>query len=200
MAVSTVDIYPSGPLIAMLGNPNAGKTSLFNILTGSKQKVANYAGVTVERVEGQLIGAPEKIRVLDLPGTYSFHPRSPDEKVTVDVLKGIARGERRPDLVVCVLDATNLRRGLKLVMAAQRLKLPAVVAVNMMDLARRRGIELKAEDLSRELGRDDRRAQAGHRQAHRASLRPVRLVVLGARGDRGGRPCAPQQDPAQARA
>ena len=66
MAVSTVDIYPSGPLIAMLGNPNAGKTSLFNILTGSKQKVANYAGVTVERVEGQLIGAPEKIRVLDL--------------------------------------------------------------------------------------------------------------------------------------
>lgn len=110
MAVSTVDIYPSGPLIAMLGNPNAGKTSLFNILTGSKQKVANYAGVTV------------------------------------------ARGERRPDLVVCVLDATNLRRGLKLVMAAQRLKLPAVVAVNMMDLARRRGIELKAEDLSRELG------------------------------------------------
>ena len=152
MAVSTVDIYPSGPLIAMLGNPNAGKTSLFNILTGSKQKVANYAGVTVERVEGQLIGAPEKIRVLDLPGTYSFHPRSPDEKVTVDVLKGVARGERRPDLVVCVLDATNLRRGLKLVMAAQRLKLPAVVAVNMMDLARRRGIELKAEDLSRELG------------------------------------------------
>ncbi|MFR3029722.1 MAG: FeoB small GTPase domain-containing protein, partial [Sutterella wadsworthensis] len=85
-------------------------------------------------------------------GTYSFHPRSPDEKVTVDVLKGVARGERRPDLVVCVLDATNLRRGLKLVMAAQRLKLPAVVAVNMMDLARRRGIELKAEDLSRELG------------------------------------------------
>ena len=152
MAVSTIDIYPSGPLIAMLGNPNAGKTSLFNILTGSKQKVANYAGVTVERVEGQLIGAREKIRVLDLPGTYSFHPRSPDEKVTVDVLKGVARGERRPDLVVCVLDATNLRRGLKLVMAAQRLGLPAVVAVNMMDLARRRGIELKAEDLSRELG------------------------------------------------
>ncbi len=143
MAVSTVDIYPSGPLIAMLGNPNAGKTSLFNILTGSKQKVANYAGVTVERVEGQLIGAPEKIRVLDLPGTYSFHPRSPDEKVTVDVLKGIARGERRPDLVVCVLDATNLRRGLKLVMAAQRLKLPAVVAVNMMDLARRHRIQRK---------------------------------------------------------
>lgn len=152
MAVKPVDIYPSGPLIAMLGNPNAGKTSLFNILTGSKQKVANYAGVTVERVEGHLLGASQKIRVLDLPGTYSFHPRSPDEKVTVDVLKGVARGERRPDVVVCVLDATNLRRGLKLVLAAQRLGLPAVAAVNMMDLARRRGIELKAEDLSRELG------------------------------------------------
>ena len=152
MAVSPVDIYPSGPLVAMLGNPNAGKTSLFNILTGSKQKVANYAGVTVERVEGHLLGASQKIRVLDLPGTYSFHPRSPDEKVTIDVLKGVARGERKPDLVVCVLDATNLRRGLKLVMAAQRLRLPVVVAVNMMDLARRRGIQLNPEDLSRELG------------------------------------------------
>lgn len=152
MAVQPIDIYPSGPLIAMLGNPNAGKTSLFNLLTGSKQKVANYAGVTVERVEGQLLGVDTKIRVLDLPGTYSFHPRSPDEKVTVDVLKGVARGERRPDVVVCVLDATNLRRGLKLVLAAQRLGLPAVAAVNMMDLARRRGITMKAEDLSRELG------------------------------------------------
>lgn len=152
MAVQPIDIYPSGPLIAMLGNPNAGKTSLFNLLTGSKQKVANYAGVTVERVEGQLLGVDTKIRVLDLPGTYSFHPRSPDEKVTVDVLKGVARGERRPDVVVCVLDATNLRRGLKLVLAAQRLGLPAVAAVNMMDLARRRGITMKAADLSRELG------------------------------------------------
>lgn len=152
MAVQPIDIYPSGPLIAMLGNPNAGKTSLFNLLTGSKQKVANYAGVTVERVEGQLLGVDTKIRVLDLPGTYSFHPRSPDEKVTVDVLKGVARGERRPDVVVCVLDATNLRRGLKLVLAAQRLGLPAVAAVNMMDLARRRGITMNAADLSRELG------------------------------------------------
>lgn len=152
MAQSTIDIYPSGPLAAMLGNPNAGKTSLFNTLTGSRQKVANYAGVTVERVEGQLRGVEQKIRILDLPGTYSFHPRSPDEKVTVDVLKGVARGERRPDVVVCVADATNLRRGLKLVLAAQRLGLPVIVAVNMMDLARRRGIPVSAQDLSRELG------------------------------------------------
>lgn len=152
MALSTVHIHPTGPLVAMLGNPNAGKTSLFNILTGSRQKVANYAGVTVERVEGRLVGVEKKIRVLDLPGTYSFHPRSPDEKVTVDVLKGVALGERRPDVVVCVLDATNLRRGLKLVLAAQRLGLPAVAALNMMDLARRRGINIDSKALSRELG------------------------------------------------
>lgn len=152
MALSTVHLHPTGPLVAMLGNPNAGKTSLFNILTGSKQKVANYAGVTVERVEGRLVGAASKIRVLDLPGTYSFHPRSLDEKVTVDVLKGVAVGERRPDVVVCVLDATNLRRGLKLVLAAQRLGLPAVAALNMMDLARRRGLEIDSKALSKELG------------------------------------------------
>lgn len=152
MALSTVHLHPTGPLVAMLGNPNAGKTSLFNILTGSRQKVANYAGVTVERVEGRLVGVEKKIRLLDLPGTYSFHPRSLDEKVTVDVLKGIAAGERRPDVVVCVLDATNLRRGLKLVLAAQRLGIPAVAALNMMDLARRRGLKIDSKALSRELG------------------------------------------------
>lgn len=152
MALSPVDVYPSGRLVAMLGNPNAGKTSLFNILTGSKQKVANYAGVTVERVEGFLKDSKERIRILDLPGTYSFHPRSPDEKVTVDVLKGEARGEKKPDLVVCVLDALNMRRGLKLVLGAQRLGLPVVVVVNMMDLAAKHGIHVTAEALSAELG------------------------------------------------
>src|SRR5215467_7690739 len=97
--------------IALLGNPNCGKTALFNLLTGSRQKVANYAGVTVERKEGRLItaGANHHVRVLDLPGTYSLYPRSPDERITADVLAGRAVGERRPDLVVCVVDATNLR-------------------------------------------------------------------------------------------
>ena len=118
MHEAVVHLHPSGPLVALVGNPNCGKTALFNLLTGSRQKVANYAGVTVERKEGRLIAASGKtLRVLDLPGAYSLHPRSPDEKVTHDVLFGQAVGEKRPDLVVCVVDATNLRRNLRLVLA-----------------------------------------------------------------------------------
>ena len=102
--------------MALVGNPNCGKTALFNRLTGSRQKVANYAGVTVERKEGKFVTASgKKVRVLDLPGAYSLYPRSPDESVTCDVLMGRASGEKRPDLVICVVDATNLRRGLRLV-------------------------------------------------------------------------------------
>ena len=140
------------PLVALLGNPNCGKTALFNLLTGSRQKVANYAGVTVERKEGRFIAAGKDVRVLDLPGAYSLHPRSPDERVTADVLLGRAAGEKRPDLVVCVVDATNLRRNLRLVLAAKRLRLPCVVALNMMDLATRRGLKVDPAALSRELG------------------------------------------------
>ena len=140
------------PLVALLGNPNCGKTALFNLLTGSRQKVANYAGVTVERKEGRFTSAGKDVRVLDLPGAYSLHPRSPDERVTADVLLGRAAGEKRPDLVVCVVDATNLRRNLRLVLAAKRLRLPCVVALNMMDLAARRGLKIDPSALSRELG------------------------------------------------
>lgn len=140
------------PLVALLGNPNCGKTALFNLLTGSRQKVANYAGVTVERKEGRFTSAGKDVRVLDLPGAYSLHPRSPDERVTADVLMGRAAGEKRPDLVVCVVDATNLRRNLRLVLAAKRLRLPCVVALNMMDLAARRGLKIDPSALSRELG------------------------------------------------
>ncbi|MBK7664353.1 MAG: ferrous iron transporter B [Sterolibacteriaceae bacterium] len=150
---AVIHVHPSGPLVALVGNPNCGKTALFNLLTGSRQKVANYAGVTVERKEGRLIAASGKtLRVLDLPGAYSLHPRSPDEKVTHDVLFGQAVGEKRPDLVVCVVDATNLRRNLRLVLAVKRLGLPCVVALNMTDLARKRGLTVVATDLSRELG------------------------------------------------
>src|SRR5690606_11425356 len=118
-----------------------------------RQKVANYAGVTVERKEGRLTTpAGKDVRVLDLPGAYSLHPRSPDERVTVDVLYGRARGEKRPDLVVCVVDATNLRRNLRLVLAVKRLGLPCVVALNMADLAEQRGVRIEAEALQRELG------------------------------------------------
>src|SRR3954471_5589506 len=105
---SVVHVHRGGPLVALVGNPNCGKTALFNLLTGSRQKVANYAGVTVERKEGKLRTKDGKqLRVLDLPGAYSLHPRSPDERVTCDVLHGRARGEKRPDFVVCVVDATN---------------------------------------------------------------------------------------------
>jgi ferrous iron transport protein B len=148
-----IHLYPTGPLVALVGNPNCGKTALFNRLTGSRQKVANYAGVTVERKEGRLLTPGGKnLRILDLPGTYSLYPRSPDERVTCDVLAGRAMGEKRPDLVVCVVDATNLRRSLRLVLAVQRMHLPCVVALNMSDEARAQGILIDETLLSASLG------------------------------------------------
>jgi ferrous iron transport protein B len=136
-----------------VGNPNCGKTALFNILTGSRQKVANYAGVTVERKEGSLLTpSGKRVRILDLPGAYSLDPLTPDEQVTADVLLGRRSGEPQPDFVVCVTDATNLRQNLRLVLSLKRLGLPMVVALNMSDIARRRGLSIDAERLAGELG------------------------------------------------
>lgn len=150
---AVIHFHPSGPLLALVGNPNCGKTALFNRLTGSKQKVANYAGVTVERKEGRLLTPGGKaLRVLDLPGAYSLYPRSPDERVTCDVLFGRAAGEKRPDLVVCVVDTTNLRRNLRLALAVKRLGLPCIVALNMADMAERRGIRVDPKAMAAELG------------------------------------------------
>ncbi len=141
------------PLIALVGNPNCGKTALFNILTGSRQKVANYAGVTVERKEGSLLTpSGARIRILDLPGAYSLDPLTPDEQITADVLLGRRAGESAPDFVVCVTDATNLRQNLRLVLSLKRLGLPMVVALNMTDIARRKGMVIDADRLGRELG------------------------------------------------
>ncbi|MHB8721204.1 MAG: ferrous iron transporter B [Steroidobacteraceae bacterium] len=141
------------PLIALVGNPNCGKTALFNILTGSRQKVANYAGVTVERKEGSLLTpSGRRVRILDLPGAYSLDPLTPDEQVTADVLLGRRTGEPQPDFLVCVTDATNLRQNLRLVLSLKRLGLPMVVALNMSDIARRRGLIIDAERLAGELG------------------------------------------------
>lgn len=139
--------------VALLGNPNCGKTALFNLLTGSRQKVANYAGVTVERKEG-LFDTPmgQRVRVLDLPGAYSLNPLSQDETITRDVVLGTKEDEPRPDLLVCVTDATNLRLNLRLVVEAKRLGLPTVLALNMADVARQRGIEIDVPALERELG------------------------------------------------
>src|SRR5580693_907718 len=143
----------ASPLIALVGNPNCGKTALFNILTGGRQKVANYAGVTVERKEGTLVTASGlRIRMLDLPGAYSLDPLTPDEQVTADVLFGRRPGEPQPDLIVCVTDATNLRQNLRLVLSLKRLGLPMVVALNMTDIARRKGIHIDAERMAAELG------------------------------------------------
>ena len=153
MNEAVIHVHRGGPLVALVGNPNCGKTALFNLLTGSRQKVANYAGVTVERKEGRLMTpAGKALRMLDLPGAYSLHPRSPDERVTCDVLYGRAIGEKRPDLVVCVVDATNLRRNLRLVLAVKRLGLPCVVALNMADLADQRGLHVDPQALEHELG------------------------------------------------
>ncbi len=153
MNEAKIHVFPAGPLVALVGNPNCGKTALFNRLTGSQQKVANYAGVTVERKEGRFASAAGRaLRLLDLPGTYSLNPRSLDERVTVDVLMGNAVGEKRPDLVICVVAATQLRRNLRLVLAIKRTGIPCIVALNMMDLAEKRGLHIDADALSRELG------------------------------------------------
>jgi ferrous iron transport protein B len=141
------------PLIALVGNPNCGKTALFNILTGSRQKVANYAGVTVERKEGSLVTPRgRRVRVLDLPGAYSLEALTPDERVTADVVFGRSAGESRPDFIVCVTDATNLRQNLRLVLNLKRVGLPMVVALNMSDIARRKGIAIDPKRLAAELG------------------------------------------------
>ena len=139
--------------IALLGNPNCGKTALFNLLTGSRQKVANYAGVTVERKEGLLtLPSGRQVRVLDLPGAYSLNATSADETVTRDVVTGRRAGEAPPDLLVCVTDATNLRLTLRLVIEARRLGLPMLVALNLTDVARKRGIVVDVARLEAELG------------------------------------------------
>jgi ferrous iron transport protein B len=139
--------------IALVGVPNCGKTALFNRLTGSHQKVANYPGVTVERREGERRAADgREMRVLDLPGTYSLNPTTLDEAITRDVLLGRIPGEASPDLVVCVVDAVHLPIGLRLVLEAKRLGLPMVLALNRMDVAKRRGVDIDVPRLAQELG------------------------------------------------
>lgn len=141
-----------GLTIALVGNPNCGKTALFNQLTGARQKVANYAGVTVERKEGSFTApSGRKVKVLDLPGTYSLDAMGADEIITRDVCLG-KRDEEMPDLIVCVADATNLRLHLRFVLEVKALGRPMVVALNMMDAAAQRGIEIDVDALTRELG------------------------------------------------
>jgi ferrous iron transport protein B len=141
------------PLIAIAGMPNSGKSALFNRLTGSRQKVANYAGVTVERKEGMAATPSGKsFRVLDLPGAYSLRARSPDEAVTRDVLLGNLADVGRPDLVICVADATNLKLHLRFALEVKKLGVPMILALNMFDIAQRRKFTIECAALAKLLG------------------------------------------------
>lgn len=139
--------------VGLVGNPNAGKTTLFNALTGLRHKVANYPGVTVEKKEGRcVLGPHDEAQIIDLPGTYSLSPSSPDEAIARDVLLGVSRGEEALDAVILVVDASNLERNLYLATQVLELGLPCVVALNMADLARAQGKSIDIAGLERELG------------------------------------------------
>ena len=139
--------------VALVGNPNCGKTALFNLLTGARQKVANYAGVTVERKVGLTkLKSGRSVRVVDLPGAYSLTPATPDEQITLEVIEGRRHGEAAPDAIVAVVDATNLRMNLRLVLELKQLGRPLMVALNMADVARAEGLAIDVPKLSAELG------------------------------------------------
>ena len=141
------------PLVALVGNPNAGKSALFNALTGARQKIANYPGVTVERKSGRIsLSDGRPVELVDLPGAYSLSPDSLDEAVTRDVILGKLEGHRKPDALVIVVDAGNLDNHLRFALELVALGLPVVVALNMVDLAERDGLELDPARLSAELG------------------------------------------------
>ena len=143
----------SAPLIALAGNPNSGKSALFNALTGARQKIANYPGVTVERKSGHFTFADGRpAELVDLPGSYSLDPTSPDEEVTRNVITGLQQGERKPDAIVIVLDAANLDNHLRFALEVIALGQPVVVALNMMDLAERDGLTLDPAKLEEALG------------------------------------------------
>jgi ferrous iron transport protein B len=139
--------------LALVGTPNSGKTSLFNALTGSRQKVANYPGVTVERKEGSFVTPlGRQVSLVDLPGTYSLRGRSPDEEITRDIVLGRTAGEALPDLVLCVADSTNLRLTIRLLLELKRTGRPLMLVLNMFDIATRRGVTVDVPRLSETLG------------------------------------------------
>jgi ferrous iron transport protein B len=138
--------------VALVGNPNTGKTTLFNALAGMRQRVGNYPGVTVETKKGQMSQGDQVFDLIDLPGTYSLAPRSPDEMVAVDVILGQQAGESRPDVVVAIVDASNLERNLYLTTQVLELGVPVVIALNMVDIALRHGIRIEADRLAKQLG------------------------------------------------
>lgn len=166
--------------VALAGNPNSGKTALFNALTGGRAKVGNYPGVTVERKEGHARASDgQSIPFLDLPGTYSLEARTPDERVTREVLLGELKGEPAPDVIVAVVDATNLERHLGFVLELKSIGKPMVLALNMVDLARARGQELDIAALSQELGMPVVPTVAVTQQGARELISAVRELPVG---------------------
>jgi ferrous iron transport protein B len=144
--------YPA-PLVALVGNPNAGKSALFNALTGARQKTGNYPGVTVERHSGRMsLADGRQVELVDLPGTYSLDPASPDEQVTRDVVMGVQEGERRPDALVIVVDAGNLDNHLRFAIELIATGIPSMIALNMIDMAARDGLTLDPAKLAAALG------------------------------------------------
>jgi ferrous iron transport protein B len=167
--------------IALVGNPNCGKTALFNLLTGARQKVANYAGVTVERKVGVAhIGNGQTISVVDLPGSYSLTPATPDEEVMLEVIEGRRAGEEAPDAIVAVVDATNLRMNLRLVLELKQLGKPLIVALNMADVARAHGLQIDVPRLAKELGCPVVETVAVKHDGHAGLLAQLRKQLDGA--------------------
>ncbi len=166
---------------ALVGTPNSGKTALFNALTGSRQKVANYPGVTVERKAG-IIHTPggHRVDLIDLPGTYSLRGRSPDEEITRDIVLGRLASEAAPDLLLCVADATNLRVALRLVIELKQIGRPLMLVLNMIDIARRRGIEIDLVKLSKELGAPVVTSTAVRRGGTEDLMRRIDAMAAGA--------------------
>src|SRR5947209_11236718 len=169
------------PTVALVGNPNTGKTTLFNALAGMSQRTGNYPGVTVETKKGRMRCGERSVDVIDLPGTYSLAPRSPDEMVAVDLILGRQAGEARPDVVVTIVDASNLERNLYLTTQVLELGVPVVVALNMVDVAEGQGLKIDAEALAARLGVPVVPVQANKRK----NLDRLKEAILQA-VDRGG--------------
>src|SRR5688500_15435839 len=148
----SVSSTPRTITVALVGNPNTGKSTLFNALAGVRQRVGNYPGVTVEKKVGRFEHDGQSFSLIDLPGTYSLAPRSPDEMIAVDVLLGRREDVHAPDAVLCIVDASNLERHLYLVSQVLELGLPTMIALNMVDVAAERGITIDIELLQKRLG------------------------------------------------
>lgn len=177
----------TAPSIALLGNPNTGKSTLFNALAGARQRVGNYPGCTVEKKTGHMTHDDRRFELVDLPGTYSLAPRSPDEMVAVDVLLGRRPDTRKPDALLCIVDASNLERNLYLVSQALELGLPTVLALNMVDVAQDRGVTIDIARLSKQLG-----LPVVELQAHkRVGIQDLKAALAGAIGQVAVPPASP---------